>query len=407
MEKISCYKYCIIFLLYCIVIFYFNKNNTLTFEWKVIIEDFATYHDYYYLGKPSAYMPPLYPYYLLLIQSIFKVSQWIMISCILQSVLLFFSVRLLVQTFEENDIHQSSYFLAFVCIIFFPPILFGTTRISSFSLTISVVSIFFALIIKLLKKFTTKNSIFISIVSIFGLYIRFEFLFLMIISVIVFILYKKLKYYSLIFLFAFILLAYFPWCMRNKEKIGIFHYSTSLNYNFAKGNHEKYDILSSANLPYDPLKKIFLTDEYLRHHYTTEKEMDHYLGQLNKNFISEHPQFFIKNNLEKIGINFLNFYPNNYNFSNDIFKYLYCLILSVFNLFFIYAVIQKIRYNFAFDATLLGALFIFYLLFYSIAPLPRYYLLYFPLFFLFTFQYFNVEIQLILSKIKNILNIKN
>jgi len=400
-EKIFRYRYSIIFLFYCIMVSYLSKNATLIFEWKVIIQDFAVYHDYYYLGKPSSYMPPLYPYYLLLIQSIFKIPQWIMISCILQSVILFFSVLSLVQKFEENDKNKNNYFIAFACIIFFPPILLGSTKISSFALTVSIFSVFFALILKLSKKITLKNIVLVSIVSILGLYIRYEFLFLMIISTIVLILYKKLKYYSLLILFAFILITYLPWCIRNYEKIGTFHYSTSLSYNFAKGNHEKYDIFSSGNFPYDPSKKIILTDEYLRANYENEKQIDNYLNQLNKNFISSHPKLFIENSLKKIGINFLNYYPGNYNFSGNTVPYLYSISLLIFNLLLIYILFQKLKSNFTFQAAFLGILFIFYLLFYSIAPLPRYFLFYFPLFFLFVFQYFSCKIQSVLLKGNN------
>lgn len=399
-EKLFRYRYSVIFLLYCITAYYLSRNASLIFEWKVIMEDFSVYHDYYYLGKPSAYMPPLYPYYLLLIESIVKTPKWVMISCVLQSVILFFSVLLLVVSFEKNAIKKSRYFFAFVCVIFFPPILLGATKISSFALTLSVFSIFFALVLKLSQKVTVKNVILISIFSIAGLYLRFEFLFLMIISAIMLIGYKKMKYYNLLLVFGFIFIAYLPWCIRNYEKTGVFHYSTSLNYNFAKGNNEKYDIFSSENLPYDPAKKMILTDEYLRQNFTDEKQIDQYLQQLNKNFISEHPELFIKNSLKKIGINFLNYYPGNYNFPSVYIMYLYSVILLVFILLLIYTIIQKLRLRFTFDAAFPGVIFIFYLLFYSVAPLPRYFLLYFPLFFFFVFQNFNAKLHSYLLKLK-------
>ncbi|RKE83047.1 MULTISPECIES: hypothetical protein [unclassified Chryseobacterium] len=398
--KIFRYRYSVIFLVYCITVYFLSKNASLVFEWKVIMEDFSIYDEYYYLGKPTAYMPPLYPYYLLLIESIVKTPQWIMISCILQSVILFFSVLVLVLSFEKNAIKKNRYFFAFGCIIFFPPILLGATKISSFALTLSVFCIFFALVLKLSQTVTAKSIILILIFSIAGLYLRFEFLFLMIISAIMLIGYKRMKYYNLLFVFAFIFIAYLPWCIRNYEKTGVFHYSTSLNYNFAKGNNEKYDIFSSENLPYDPKKKLLLTDEYLRQNFTDEKQIDQYLKQLNKNFISEHPELFIKNSFKKIGINFLNYYPGNYNFTSAYIMYLYSGILLVFSLLFIYTIIKKLKLRFSFDAVYTGIIFIFYLLFYSIAPLPRYFLLYFPLFFLFVFQNFDGKLHSYLLKIK-------
>ena len=399
-EKIVRYKYSIIFLLYCIAVFYLSKNAELVFEWKVIMQDFATYHDYYYEGKPTAYMPPLYPYYLLLIENICKIPQWVMISCVLQSLIFFFSVLLLVRSFEENDRNKNNYFLAFVCIIFCPPILLGVAKISSFALTVSIFCAFFALVLKLSKQVTLQNIVLIAIVSVMGLYIRYEFLFLMIISAAVLFLFKKIKYYSFLFLLAFIFITYLPWCMRNYEKIGTFHYSTSLSYNFAKGNHEKYDIFSTSNFPYDPSKKLILFDDYLRSHYDNEKQIDNYLNQLNKDFVSTHPKLFIENSFKKIGINFLNYYPGNYNFSSNIITYLYSIVLVAFNLIFLYILYKKLRSAFTFETTFLGILFIFYLLFYSVAPLPRYFLFYFPLFFLFTYQDLSYQIQLSLLKQK-------
>ncbi len=380
------YKYPVTFLLYIFLIIYLSRNAELVFEWVIIMRDFAIHGDYYYYGKPTAHMPPLYPYYLLVVQSISPADYWTVVSCIIQSVIYFFSVKFLTQTFEKLTPKAGNFYPAFAALLFFPPILTGLTKISSFALTVSIFCIFIGLIVRVNSCFCRRTVIFTAVISVLGMYIRYEFIFLMLFSAMLLAAHQKIKIRQAILVLPFVFLVYLPWCIRNYQKIGVFHYSTSLNYNFAKGNHVRYNVLSSANLPYDPQKDLVPTDDYLREHFHSEKEIDAYMESLGKQFTSEHRSLFLVNSLKKIGINFTNYYPGNYNFSGSVISWLYAGFLTAFNLLFLFALAIRLREK-SFITIFTGVLFLFFLIFYSVAPLPRYYLLYFPVFFLFVYQH--------------------
>lgn len=372
--------YLYLFLTYTIVITLLSKDATLVFEWKSIIADFETYKEYRYLGTPTAYMPPLYPYYLLFFKTIFPASVWIQISCIFQGWVYFFSMYILTHHSFRNTQNK---LLFFIFLLFFPPILVGITKVSSFALSTSIISLFFTLCLNYLNTQNSRLWLPLCIICFSGIYIRYEFIFLIGISTIFLILIQKLKPISLIYIILFVFIGYLPWCMRNLDKIGIFTYSTSLEYNFAKGNHVEYDIFSSLNIPYDAEKEKRLTDEYLYQNFPNEKSKNEYLKSLNQRYIKENKTHFIKNSAQKLFINFAQFFPGNYNFSVSFFSFIYSAFFVVFQVL----LLRKCLHQRNKISLYIVIIWVFFCIFYSTAPLPRYILYYFPFFLAYLFSY--------------------
>lgn len=322
----------------------------------------------------------------LYILTIYGACRWFLERHIISSFLVFsnlfcyiFSIFYLFNSYNPLFSVSKKWVLGFIITLFFPPILYGATKISSFALSLAIFNVFVSLFWKFYNTSNSKYLYWIFIISILGFYIRFEFIYILIFSLLFLVFKQKISIKILLLTFLFSFLTYLPWCIRNYQKIGIFSYSTSLEYNFAKGNHIKYDIFSSLNLPFDPIINLTLTDEYLYEKFKNEKEKNKYLRSLNKKFIKENPRLFITNTLQKIGIHFLQYFPDNPNFTNaQQLSIIYSIFFTIFHLFILYITILKNQLE-GFSSYVLG-IFVFYLLFYSIAPLPRYLLFFLPFF---------------------------
>jgi len=373
----------ILFLLYIIVLSVsLQKEVQLEHEWKIIMDDFLKNKGYQMYGFPTAYMPPLYSYYLLICKTIFGFTNWIKISCMIQAIIFYFSLYFLFKTFLGDGLGKWAIIILFLSVLFFPPIFIGSISISSFSLSVSIFCVFFALLYKIYyeKEDKTKKVIFITFISIAGLYIRYEFLYVIILSGLIYLYLRKIKVFTLFKIVVFIFLAYLPWTVRNYIEIGKFTYSTSLNYNFAKGNNENYDIFSSYNFPYAPENKRNLSIDVLYKAYNNEKEIDEHLSALNKEFIQQHPALFIKLTFQKFVVNLLQYFPDYNGLSKYGIYIFYSIYFVIFQAILIFAIRRLRSANNDYLSKFTLGLYLFFLCFYSIAPMPRYFLLFYPIF---------------------------
>ncbi|QBO57514.1 hypothetical protein NBC122_00678 [Chryseobacterium salivictor] len=375
--------YYILFLLYVTVLLIsLQKEVQLENEWKAIMNDFLMDKGYRLLGVPTAYMPPFYSYYLLICKKVFGFTSWIKVSCFIQAIIYYFSLHYLFKTFLKDGLHQWRIIILFLSVLFFPPILVGSLSISSFSLSVSILCVFFALLYKIYdeKDVKIENMIYIAVISIAGLYIRYEFIFILILSGLIYLFLRKISVLNFIKILVFVFLAYLPWTIRNYIYIGKFTYSTSLNYNFAKGYNEVYDIFSSYNFPYAPETKRKESIGLLYKELKGEKEVDEHLSALNKDFIDQHPGLFLKLTVQKLAINFLQFFPDYKGLSKYRIYIFYSIFFVIFQAVLILAMkrLKDAKNNYLLMFTL--SFYLFSLFFYTIAPMPRYFLLFYPIF---------------------------
>lgn len=370
--------YFLAFLAFVLSAIFLAKNSQLVYEWKDIISDFQIYGSYRYKGVNTAYMPPLYPYYLLFWQHFAAGKNWVWLSCIFQAIIFFLSVlRAFRIFFDKTVLHSWLAFFTFCAVVFCPPILYGITKVSSFALSISAITL---LIVELYSYRGWRSRHIFPLICVLGagIYVRYEFWLLAIFLAAILFLFRKISLKSFCAVPLLIFVLYSPWCYRNYLKLGKFTTSTSMEYNFAKGNNVNYNIFSSQNLPYDEKIKTTLTDDVLYSAFPNEIQKENYLRTLNQGFIQDHFREFIILNAKKTLINFTQYFPDNRYFNNEYSAYIYSLAMLAVTCFYFSAVFRfyKRRQNFEFLYT--SAVYLFFLTVYAVAPLPRYFLLFLP-----------------------------
>ncbi len=376
--------YFLIFLIYLIVSIYFlRKQISLEYEWMVIMKDFSNYGwEYRLYGKYTAYMPPFYSYFLLISSKIFG-SNWLEIVCFIQGLVIFFSLFSLFKTLFKEKITSIIVIAGFCSILFFPPLLIGIYKVSSFAFSLSSMLLFFSVIYRISVSKSISNKQWLSIVLIctISLYLRYEFIFIIILSVIAFYISKRISLKNAISFLLVASLIYLPWCIRNYYKIGTFAYSTSFNFNFAKGYSEKYDPYITFNNPYSSKLKLTLSNTTLSKMFTNEKDMNEYLHNLNMEFVENNPKLFVKQTVIKFLINLTQYFPG-YEGLNRNKVYLFYSLYSIFIQILLIISLKKLylQNKRSFLVYITGGLYLFFLFFYVIAPLPRYMLLYYPIF---------------------------
>lgn len=375
-------SYLIIYLIFLSVVLITSKGAKLEFEWKLILDDFQTSSEYRIYGVATAFMPPFYPYFLLLCKTLFSfTNHWEMMVCVFQSSFFFYSLRELYKTFLHEKSKLGTLF-SFCSIIFFPPVFFALCKISVFAFSTGVIILFFSQIYRIffVGKKNKKEYAYLLFIVLLGLYLRYEFILFCSFLFLVLYFLKKINFHQFLIFVACMWFLYLPWSVRNYEKIGKFTYSTSLNYNFAKGNNINYNIFSFYNFPYSPQSKEILYNDILYERFENEKEIDEYLKNLNNSFLKENPELFVKLSLQKIGINFLQFFPDYGFLSKKYLSFFYSLLMSLIQILFLWCIYKNIKKRKTEFSILCIGVYFFFLLFYSVAPLPRYFLNFHPIF---------------------------
>lgn len=375
-------EYLVGVLFFVVLLIALPRDVSLQHEWLQILEESSFRGGMKMYGMPTAYMPPLYAYFLMACRAVFGFADWIKISLILQGIVYFFSLRFLVKSFFFKNFRSVRIQLILVALLLFPPLFAGNLTISSFSLSVSLISVFFAILYRILAEntFSSKRLVVLAFVALLGLYLRYEFIYILLISGAALLYLRKINIRFFLAMCCFAALAYLPWMVRNYVKIGKFTYSTSLNYNFAKGYNQKYDVFSAYNFPYSPSEDEILPIEILYKKFDSEKDIDRYLGVLNDEFIQSEPGLFIKLTLQKLAVNVTQYFPD-YGWISSYRLYIfYSIFFVLFQILLVSSLIKlknrQHRYLFVFTLII----YLFALSFYSIAPMPRYFLLYLPFF---------------------------
>jgi len=369
------------------------KNNELVYEWEDIMGHLIESGEYKYMDNYSAFMPPLYPYYLLFVYKIFNPftagTMWLVIANFLQAVLFVGAVYFAFRTFFFGQL-SLRLLLFFAAIIFFPPVLLSLTKVSSFALAVSLSMFFLSFWYRFAVLKQRNMIVWFVVVLCLAMYIRFEFgLYFILLSCFLPVFTKK-WYWNLTIALVVFCLVYSPWILRNHNKIDLAAYSTSFQYNFSKGNNIQYDLFSSYNMPYDEERNLRLENEYFDGVYASEKEKELYLQSVNKYYLNRHFEHFVTNSFKKVGINFLQYFPDYNLFPRPVFAILYSLFFVSLFVVVLVASAKKIFFSLSrkkdFLSIFIFVSFWFMLFFYSVAPLPRYALFFYPFFVIYLFS---------------------
>lgn len=379
-------KFILIIIFFTIIKIIFSfifGDKMLVEEWEIIVNNILTnqilgYHTIDKEVVPSAYMPPLYVYFVYLIVSfglseLLSVKIILLIQCIFSFISGIYFFKLLKLYFKEKIclVISLAYF-------FYPLNFYSASQISSVSLQ---VSFFIFFLYFYLTTETFKDFIILGIFSSFMVLIRGEFWLLLIFLILLKFLNKKIiiKNYLIYLLTMLILIS--PTIVRNYIHFDTFIITKSSGYNLWRGNSKAFLV----NGEVDDSGEILIHKYELKNKLIEEKQikkyeiiLDNYYFDLALKNINQDPNAYIIHYIKKF-FSFMVFNPY-----SDYENYFHPLVVIPEILVSLFAVIGIIKNIFSKERNLEVLMITLYYLF--LIPvffvLPRYKLFILPLYFI-------------------------
>ena len=345
-------------LVFRILAFYFFADTQLVNEWKILIYNLSERGTlgFYVINEgsevvskmanenetvlPSVFMPPLYAYYIFIIQSIFlKSLNFINIIIFSQIILSLISIYIFFRLLKKDE--NLKIVLA-TCIIFslIPINVYSTVQISSVSIQVFLLTCFFLLLKKFSidKKFSTISLFLFSIISGFLILLRGEFIFFFFLTLIYFFVFfsKNIKILFISILISMIVIS--PYISRNYYHFNTITITKSFGYNLLKGNNKEFKVEGNPS---------FIEREFNRNNLNIkldkkyEINLDNFYKERALEYIIDNPKEFLLNYFKKVfAFLFLDMnssYKNYYNLFHIIPK----IMLSFFSIFGAIIVLRK------------------------------------------------------------------
>ena len=245
-----------------LVTVYFFRDLQFDNEWGILLNNLINYKSfsfYNFNGEliPSAYMPPLYPFFLYLIKIIipFEESNLLYSIFFIQIILSSYSVYLF---YEINKNFFSNNLSLINSIVFsvIPLNVYACGQISSINLQVISSLLFIKFLFLIIKAETNRNIIIFSIVSGLLFLIRGEFILIFIFIYLFIIWKKKIKLINLIKIAIVVTLVISPYVVRNYIHFNQFFLVKSLGYNLWKGNNELSRVEGFENFERENFSKL-------------------------------------------------------------------------------------------------------------------------------------------------------
>ncbi len=358
-----------------------NLHISGTLGINVAINEFTALHKFATVGDkvlPTAYMPPLYAYFIYFIKilnndifDLVKIVIVIQILISMISILIFYKIL---------KIHANLYtsFIITSIFSFFPLYIFSNSQISSITLQIFLLVCFFYFILKYQEENNFKNLFLFSLFSSLLILIRGEFFIFYLFTIFYFLLFSK-KFKSLIITLLLTIIIISPYLTRNYNYFGSIVLTKSFGYNLLKGNNPNLRVEGSAdyiskNYAQSDLK-IKTSDNY-------EIVLDNFYRDKALEIIKKDPLkyfvFYLKKLLSFTFFDVESTYPKYY----DPFHIIPKILLSIISLFG--AIIALSKRSFFQYLSLYYLISLFFFSFFFI--LPRYSLILLPVQLLLSFE---------------------
>lgn len=358
-------------------------DYSLENEWGILFNNLKNFKVLSYRSFegnliPSVYMPPLYVYFIFIIDflkpEIFDLVKSILFTQILlSSISVYYFYKINVILFNKKLSIISSYIF-----VLFPLHIYSSIQISSISLQIFLNILFLYLIIRIIKnKIDTKIIILLSIISGMTILLRGEFILIFIFTLFFLLYVKKIKFFNLITLILITSLAISPYLVRNYMQFKKITVTKSFGYNLWKGNNFDATVEGSETIIAFEKDNIYKKVNNLEKDKMFDFNYDEIFFKSSVKFIKEEPVLFISRYLKKfLTFTFFNFdsnYPNYYNILN-------ILSLILLSLFFLPSIIFLFKKKKTIDIEYLYFnLFITISIFSVFFILPRYKLIILPI----------------------------
>jgi len=223
---------------------FFLRDTHLENEWQTLLNNLINYKSYSFYSFqdqliPSAYMPPVYPFFLYIIYlitnflniSFLNTIIFIQILLSTYSVYLFYQINL--NFFKQKISVINSFIFTLI-----PLNIYYCGQISSINLQILLSLLFLKFLILLVNREEIVNLIIFSVTSGLLILTRGEFILIFILTVSYILFCKKTKLINLVKIFSIVILITSPYVIRNYIHFDQFFFVKSLGYNLWKGNNQ-------------------------------------------------------------------------------------------------------------------------------------------------------------------------
>lgn len=287
---------------------------------NIVLNEFSAVPGFANLGDkvlPSAFMPPLYAFFIFFFKKIsFDLVNIVDLIIIIQILIGVFTIYFF---FKISKYFFSAHFSLFLTSIFsiFPLNVYAVTQISSVTLQIFLFVLFLFYLIEFIEKKELKHIILFSIISGLSILLRGEFvIFYLLTLVYFFIIYSKNFKFFLISLFI-TLITISPYLKRNYDNFNSLVITKSFGYNLLKGNN--YDLKVEGSTEFI-IENFNQKDLKIRTKEDFEIQLDNLYRKYAINIIKEDPYtylgLYIKKVFSLLFIDLNSSYKNYYNLFN-------------------------------------------------------------------------------------------
>ncbi len=310
------------FLLRFISVFFF-RDVYIDNEWQVLLYNLINNQSYsfYTFGElliPSAYMPPMYPFFLYFVKMITSFNEVNFLHAIIfiQVILSTYSVYIFYQInknfFSDNFSLINSFIFSII-----PLNIYYCGQFSSINLQIIFSLLFIKFLIQLINEDKLSNIVIFSIVSSLLILTRGEFLLIFILFLFFIIFYKRLKLVNSIKIIMIVIFLISPYVVRNYIHFNQVFIVKSLGYNLWKGNNQLSLVEGYENLNAIEFSKLNKKLENIEQNKVYEINRDQIffneaINNLNENSF-KYIKLFFKKVFSYYFIDLNSNYPNYYN----------------------------------------------------------------------------------------------
>ena len=357
-------------------------DNILEYEWKTLfynLKDNGTLSFRTFNGEliPSVYMPPLYIYFIYIVDFfIFKnanlVKSIIICQIFISIVSIYFFYKINLFFFSKKMSLFSTCFFSF-----FPINIYSCLQISSITIQILLNIVFLYLILKIIKKNNNYKQIFIlGVISGLTILLRGEFILIFLSTMLFLLIYKKVKLKDIIIIILISLISISPYLTRNYLTFGKLTITKSIGYNLWKGNNIDSIVEGSESLRAFNFDDIDKKINSLPKNKLYDFNYDKIFLESSIKFIKNDPVLFIERYIKKfLTFTFLNLDSNYPNYNN----LLNILPLCMVGILFICSLIFSYKNDSVFKKYIIFNVFLTIAIFSIFFILPRYKLIILPI----------------------------
>ena len=353
---------------------YFFHDSKIENEWGILLNNLVQFQTYslYSEGSfliPSVLMPPLYAYFIYAIKiltfnSINFIYILIFVQIIISTLSVYFFYKINFKTFSKQICLINSYIFSI-----FPLNFYAAGQVSSITLQIFLLLLFFLFTFKVSENKNLKNYLSFSLLASLLTLIRGEFILIYLFTLFYMFINNKIKIKNLILVGLLTLLFISPYLAKNYNTFNKIILVKSLGINLWKGNNEFSKIQGYENLENKNFENIKYEIENLEKDVLYELKRDKiFLNAAIKN-IKEKPldysYLFFKKMFAFYFFDFKSNYPNYYN----LFHIVPVLIISIISFLGLILILNEKEFKLAYLKNYMLLTVIIFSIFFI---LPRY-----------------------------------